>query len=103
MAQFEQSEVNKRLQGMFTYLREHGPEENKQSEPTRMITVRLPASIHDALKSEADRYAMTLNQLCINKLLQLLDRKEAAPKEASEMEVEPVEPHTNGQQVAKPR
>lgn len=36
----------------------------------RMITVRLPRELHDALKIEADGRDTSLNRLCIAKLLQ---------------------------------
>lgn len=37
--------------------------------PTRVITVRMPRELHDALKDEARRRSTTLNRLCIAKLL----------------------------------
>ena len=39
------------------------------SEPERMITIRLPKSLHDTLKSEADETNLSINKLCISKLL----------------------------------
>ncbi|MCA9124457.1 MAG: hypothetical protein H6822_33935 [Planctomycetaceae bacterium] len=41
--------------------------------PTRMITVRLPRELHDALKSEANGRQTSLNRLCIAKLLTSID------------------------------
>ncbi len=43
------------------------------SEPTRVITVRLPRSLHLALKDEAQARGTSMNQLCIVKLVQALD------------------------------
>lgn len=40
---------------------------------TRVITVRLPKSLHEALKTEAYGRKTSMNQLCISKLLQVID------------------------------
>lgn len=42
-------------------------------EPTRVITVRLPRSVHEALRAEASAREISMNKLCISKLLQELD------------------------------
>jgi predicted HicB family RNase H-like nuclease len=42
-------------------------------EETRVITVRLPKSLHDALKAEAHEYRTSMNRLCISKLLQFIE------------------------------
>ena len=41
-------------------------------EVTRVITVRLPASLHEFLKAEAHDHKTSINQLCISKLLQAM-------------------------------
>jgi predicted HicB family RNase H-like nuclease len=38
-----------------------------------VITVRLPQSLHEALKDEAHAHRTSMNQLCISKLLQFID------------------------------
>ena len=43
---------------------------------TRVITVRLPKSLHLALKAEAHDRHTSMNQLCIAKLLQAIDSME---------------------------
>jgi uncharacterized protein (DUF4415 family) len=43
-----------------------------ENEPTRVITVRLPKTLHEALKAEAHLHQTSMNQLCITKLLQLV-------------------------------
>ncbi|MBM4004525.1 MAG: toxin-antitoxin system HicB family antitoxin [Planctomycetes bacterium] len=43
------------------------------NKPTRVITVRLPRSLHEALKDEAKNRSTSLNQLCVAKLLQVID------------------------------
>ena len=42
-------------------------------EPQRVITVRLPKSMHEALKEEAKQHRTSMNKLCISKLLQVVD------------------------------
>jgi predicted HicB family RNase H-like nuclease len=50
------------------------------SEPLRMITVRLPMSLHEQLKADAFSRKKSLNQHCIDKLLGIaaVDSEEAA-------------------------
>ena len=43
------------------------------AEPTRVITVRLPKSLHEALRVEAHEHRTSMNKLCISKLLQFID------------------------------
>ena len=45
----------------------------KLGEETRVITVRIPQSLHDALKIEAYEHRTSINKLCISKLLQFID------------------------------
>ena len=44
-------------------------------EPTRVITVRLPKSLHEALRAEAHERRTSMNKLCISKLLQVVDEQ----------------------------
>jgi hypothetical protein len=37
--------------------------------------VRLPKSLHEALKEEAHVYRTSMNKLCISKLLQFIDNE----------------------------
>ena len=71
--EFEQSEMFREIQHMLTKLREQGPVANDPEEPTRVITVRLPKSLHEALRVEAHEYCTSMNKLCISKLLQFID------------------------------
>src|SRR5690606_9089517 len=66
------------IQGMLTRLRERGREQPQQQEPTAVITVRLPKSLHDALRLEAHDRRISMNKLCIAKLVQSLDASAAA-------------------------
>ena len=71
---FEQSDAYREIQHMLTHLREKGPFDiDPQEEPTRVITVRIPKSLHEALKVEAHDHRTSMNKLCISKLLQFVD------------------------------
>ena len=74
-AAFEKSDEYAEIQAMVAKLREReksgAPADDK--EPTRVITVRLPKSLHEFLKSEAYSRKTSINQLCISKLLQVID------------------------------
>ncbi len=68
---FEQTEEYGRIQQMLTRLRE-GSVPPESVEPTRVITVRLPKSLHEALRVEAHEHRTSMNKLCISKLLQFI-------------------------------
>jgi predicted HicB family RNase H-like nuclease len=72
LAEFEQTEVYQQILQMLTKLRGQGPLE-ESDEPTRIITVRLPKSLHEALREEAHEHRTSINKLCISKLLQFID------------------------------
>ena len=63
------------IQMMLTALRSRDLPENDPNDPQRMITVRLPKSLHEALCDEALRLGISVNRLCISRMLQLLDPK----------------------------
>ncbi len=63
------------LQQMLTALRSRDLPESDPNDPQRMITVRLPKSLHEALCNEAGRLGISVNKLCISRLLQVLDQK----------------------------
>lgn len=91
MAEFEQTELYRRIHRMVTELRmrvlsREEKEQKKQEqqdildgklkptdEPTRVITVRIPKSMHEALRIEAFEHRTSMNKLCISKLLQFAD------------------------------
>jgi predicted HicB family RNase H-like nuclease len=73
LAEFEQTESHQEILRMLTKLREQGPTALDNAEPTRVITVRLPKSLHEALRVEAHEYRTSMNKLCISKLLQFID------------------------------
>lgn len=69
---FEQTEEYTEIQLMVAKLRERGTVQINGKEPTRVITVRLPKSLHEALRVEAHNRNTSMNQLCISKLLQVI-------------------------------
>ena len=72
LAAFEKTPEYAEIQQMLAKLRERGAlAEGK--EPTRVITVRLPKSLHESLRAEAHDRKTSMNQLCISKLLQVID------------------------------
>jgi predicted HicB family RNase H-like nuclease len=75
MKEFEETEAYEEIQRMLTKLREKGPLESNDAEPTRVITVRLPKSLHEALRVEAHEHQTSMNKLCISKLLQMIDNE----------------------------
>ena len=80
LSAFEQSEEYEKIQKMLVKLREKRPSADTESEPTRVITVRLPKSMHESLRTEAHDLRTSMNKLCISKLLQVID-EEMIPNE----------------------
>ena len=73
MDAFEQTDEHTEIQGMVAKLRERSRNQSESNEPTRVITVRLPKSLHESLKAESHQRRTSMNQLCISKLLQIID------------------------------
>lgn len=73
MAAFEKTAEYGEIQKMIAKLRERSGAPADAKENTRVITVRLPASLHESLKVEAHEKNTSINQLCISKLLQVLN------------------------------
>lgn len=71
-AKFRQSAEFAEIQQMLAKLRERN-RQKQPDEPTRVITVRLPQSLHEALRHEAHDHRTSMNKLCISKLLQVID------------------------------
>lgn len=73
MAEFERTEEYCEIQQMLAKLRNRGGAKPTDVEPTTVITVRLPKSLHDSLRAEAHERRTSMNKLCISKLLQVVD------------------------------
>lgn len=63
------------LQEMVAAMRSQDPSKGDSAEPERMITIRLPRSLHEALQRESDELNLSINQLCISKLLQRIESR----------------------------
>ena len=69
---FEQSPEFADIQTMVASLRNKKASSCSKNEATRVITVRLPESLHEALKAEMVDNKTSMNKLCISKLQQVL-------------------------------
>ena len=77
---FEKSDEFDKIQKMLVKLREKRTTADPETEPTRVITVRLPKSMHEYLRTEAHDLRTSMNKLCISKLLQVIG-EEMIPNE----------------------
>lgn len=78
LAAFEKTDEYTEIQQMLAKLRERSGSADNGKEPTRVITVRLPKSLHESLRAEAHDRKTSMNQLCISKLLQVIDAEMVA-------------------------
>ena len=87
LAAFECSPQYARIRELLDELRSKQDEPTKR-EPRRVVTVRMPRSLHESLKAEARQLHVSINQLCISKLIRMLDEHDldAAGLEATELE-----------------
>lgn len=70
---FERTEEYGQIHKMVAALRAMKKNPALNQEPTRVITVRLPKSVHEALRAEANDHDISMNWLCIAKLIQAFD------------------------------
>jgi hypothetical protein len=86
LTHFEQTPEYQKIQQMLAKLRENDSDlPGGPREPTRVITVRLPKSLHESLRAEAHDRRTSMNKLCISKLLQVID-DELVPAEMAAAE-----------------
>jgi hypothetical protein len=71
LREFERTKQFVAIQEMLVKLR--AAKLDEEPEPTRVITVRMPRSMHDYLRSEAHDLRTSMNKLCISKLLQVIE------------------------------
>ena len=71
--EYENSDEHTKVLEMLTVLRSRDLPENDPHEQQRMITVRIPKSLHDAICDEANMLEVSVNKLCISRLLQKID------------------------------
>ena len=77
----EQAEMDEDLEAYEESRQTEETEKTEQVEPTRVVTVRLPKSLHESLRVEAFEHHTSMNKLCISKLLQIID-DELVPADA---------------------
>lgn len=63
------------IQEMLTAIRSQDDLKSDSVEPLRMITIRLPVSMHESLKLESKERGTSINKLCLSKLLSGIDQK----------------------------
>jgi len=91
LAKFEKTDTYRQIQQMLAALMARKPPkkpveaeaakkaeaealaEAEASEETKVITIRLPQSLHETLRVEAFECRTSMNKLCISKLMQLID------------------------------
>ena len=70
--EFEATPEYRQLQAMLAELRCSAVDEPKR-ELIRVVTVRMSAEVHEALRAEAHERRTSLNKLCVTKLIQPID------------------------------
>jgi predicted HicB family RNase H-like nuclease len=69
---FEQTEESWLIQRWLTELRERSGDYDGK-ETIRVVTVRMPQSVHESLKREAEDRGTSMNKLAVSKLMQGID------------------------------
>jgi len=78
LIRFECSPQYARIREMLDELRSRQPAEPDRTSDRsalRVVTVRMPRVLHETLKAEAGDMRVSINTLCISKLLKLLDEE----------------------------
>ena len=83
LMRFECSPEYARIREMLDDLRTQQRDQAAGRETQRVITVRMPKSLHESLKSEAGKMRVSINTLCISKLLKMLDESDRRELAAS--------------------
>jgi predicted HicB family RNase H-like nuclease len=76
LMRFECSPHYARIREMLDSLRSRQRDDQPDREAQRVVTVRMPRSLHESLKSEAGDLRVSINTLCISKLMKVLDAQE---------------------------
>ncbi len=77
LAAFKDTDAYAEIQRMLRELRDKKElKVNREEEPTTIITVRIPKSLHAALRDEAYEHRTSMNRLCISKLLHIIGAEE---------------------------
>jgi predicted HicB family RNase H-like nuclease len=97
LAEFERTESYEEILKLLTQLRARPPLPPDKQEPSRVITVRLPRAVHEALREEAYERHTSMNKLCVSKLLQFID-KELVPTDGYKLPPQAERPEEEAQQ-----
>lgn len=92
-AEFEKTPEYAEILAMLSQLRKRGEPQKDEEEPTRVITVRLPKSLHESLRAEAHQRNISMNKLCISKLLRAIDDEAFNGRPAAALTQHGVEHH----------
>lgn len=76
LIRFECSPEYARIREMLEQLRTKQRDLPASREIQRVVTVRMPRSLHETLKVEAEQMRVSINTLCISKLMKLIDEQE---------------------------
>jgi len=76
LLRFECTPHYARIREMLDGLRCRQNDRQSQREAQRVVTVRMPKSLHATLKNEASQMRVSINTLCISKLMKLIDAQE---------------------------
>ncbi|RLS33334.1 MAG: hypothetical protein DWH79_07430 [Planctomycetota bacterium] len=76
LSHFECSPQYARIREMLDDLRSRQRDRPSSREAQRVVTVRMPRALHETLKAEAEGMRVSINTLCISKLLKMLDEAE---------------------------
>ena len=74
IAEFVRSPAYKEIQDMLTQLRRKKVR-RRGGETIKILTVRVPESFHQIIAREAAQAGVSINQLCVAKLIQVIDAK----------------------------
>jgi predicted HicB family RNase H-like nuclease len=73
LVRFECTPHYARIREMLDDLRDRERERPAERDAQRVITVRMPSTLHETLKAEAEEMRVSINTLCISKLMKLID------------------------------
>jgi hypothetical protein len=73
LVRFECTPHYARIREMLDDLRDRERERPVERDAQRVVTVRMPSSLHETLKAEAEELRVSINTLCISKLIKLID------------------------------
>ena len=101
LLEFEETTEHAEIQLMLARLRQKSNRGETQ-EPTRVITVRLPQSLHETLQAEAHLHQTSMNKLCISKLLQVIENEFTGQTRNRLESTQPIVPQAQPHQPAPP-